>query len=213
MRNRIIRWLVAVLVVSGPWFPTPATASAKLDVIPVTQARIDINSLAPMEKVPDYDVAVLQPLHQAEARQAAIEAAQAVLDAKIALEAQLAREAANVAATASAAIAAQPAPATSANGNDYAFGNCTSYVASRTAVPMSMGDATNWDRGLLAAGWHYGLAPGSIGVSHAGYAGHVVIVESVLLGVATISEMNGEAGFNRVDTRVALPGEFTYLSR
>lgn len=92
--------------------------------------------------------------------------------------------------------------------NDYAFGNCTIYVASRLPVPNSMGNANQWDNRLGA-----NAVPkvGSIAQTDAGWAGHVAIVEAVYdNGTILISEMN-VAGFNVISTRVVGVGEFRYL--
>lgn len=156
-----------------------------------------LDFVAPLAQ-PNYDQAVLVPLHTAEAAAAAQAAAEALAAQQAAAAAEAARQ---------ALIASQ-----TIYGNNYDFGQCTYYVAGRVSVPASMGNATNWEYGLLNAGWHYGLAAGSVGVSHNGWAGHVVYVESVTNGVITISEMNA-VGFDRVDTRIASPNEFIWLSR
>lgn len=150
---------------------------------------------------------MLEALHAAEAITAAKAAAVA---AEAATQAQIASEQ----PTAILATAGGNSSTTTSRSfsNNYDFGSCAYYVASRVRVPDSMGNATNWEAGLLLAGWHYGLQAGSIGVSHIGLLGHVVYVESVTNGVPTISEMNAGAGFDRVDTRVAGANEFIWLA-
>lgn len=75
--------------------------------------------------------------------------------------------------------------------NNYSFLQCTWYVASRISVPEYMGNATNWSWGLTSAGWRTGEPRrGAIGVSHLGYAGHVVLVEGVDGNTVHISEYN-----------------------
>lgn len=75
--------------------------------------------------------------------------------------------------------------------NSYSFGQCTYYVSSRISVPEYMGNATYWSWGLNASGWRSGEPRrGAIGVSHLGWAGHVVIAEQVDGDNVYISEMN-----------------------
>lgn len=97
-------------------------------------------------------------------------------------------------------------------GNNYSYGYCTYYVASRRAVPQRMGDATNWEAGLRAAGWTISYTPvaGAIGISHVGVSGHVVIVEQVVGNQVLISEMNGTGGWNVVSQRLTNSSEFVY---
>lgn len=176
---------------------------------------VTLDLVAP-QKHPNFDKEVLEPLRKAQAEKAAE-------DARKVEEARLAQEAADLALRESAQSAQGAEPGqvwtsstvrvTVSNGNNYTPGQCTWYVASRRSVPLSMGNATNWEYGLLNAGWHITApVPGAIGVSHAGYAGHVVIVESVSGGVVTISEMNGAGGPYSTDTRQASAGEFVYLN-
>lgn len=136
---------------------------------------------------------------QAEAAEKARVAAEAAEKARVAAE-QAAREA-----------QAARVRAFATYGNNYTPGQCTWYVASRINVPQSMGNATSWSYGLSAAGWRSGgPIVGAIGVSHAGYAGHVVIVEAVEGGNVLISEMNGPSGPFVVDTRLAPISDFEY---
>lgn len=119
---------------------------------------------------PDFDRDVIIPLQKArdEAAAAAEAAAQADLQAT--------------------ANRMQP-PGT--YGNGYAWHQCTWYVASRIPLPAWMGNATNWSYALSAAGWRSGPPRrGAVGVSHAGWAGHVVVVEGVVGDYVHISEYN-----------------------
>lgn len=76
-------------------------------------------------------------------------------------------------------------------GNTYSYRQCTWYVASRLDVPSYMGNATNWSYGLANAGWRSGgPRRGAVGVSHAGWAGHVVVAEQVSGDSVLISEYN-----------------------
>lgn len=195
------------VLVATLFFTASATAQPSQiapDTSPAVARSLVTSSFVPPLVTPDYDKDYLDPLHAAQAALAVQEAA------KVAEDAQLAREAAQAAYVAPAATVTQPAQA-GPLGNLYDYGACTWFVASRVAVPATMGNATNWESGLLGAGWHYGLAAGSIGVSHAGLYGHVVLAESVVAGVVTISEMNAGAGWGRVDTRIALASEFIWL--
>lgn len=199
--------LAATLLFSATAAAHPSSIAQ--DTPQTTTRSIALDQFVLSSSPPDFDREVLIPLHEAQAKKA-------VADAEAAKQAQIAEDARIAAQTAQRAqiISQQVSQASiGAIGNLYTPGQCTWYVASRVGVPSTMGNATNWESGLLAAGWHYGLGGGSIGVSHAGYTGHVVYVESVVLGVVTISEMNATNGPFGVDTRVALPGEFVWLAK
>lgn len=182
----------------------PSFSYAQANPKPTPVLALDIQELVPPTQKPD-ERPMLEALHAAQATLAAQEAK------KVAEEAQLAQEAARVAYVAPVATFDQPAQV-GPLGNLYTPGQCTAYVASRVAVPSTMGNATNWEAGLLNAGWHYGLRAGSIGVSHVGVNGHVVYVESVVGPLITISEMNALYGPFGVDTRIALASEFIWLA-
>lgn len=98
-------------------------------------------------------------------------------------------------------------------GNGYAYGYCTWYVASRRSVPAYWGDAVNWYYNAQASGFSVGSTPvaGAIAWTPAGYYGHVAIVEGVSGGMVTISEMNGPAGWGRVDSRTVPASDFRYI--
>jgi surface antigen/LysM repeat protein len=98
-------------------------------------------------------------------------------------------------------------------GNGYAYGYCTWYVASRRSVPAYWGDAVNWYYNAQASGFRVGSVPvvGAIAWTPAGYYGHVAIVDGVSGGMVTISEMNGPAGWGRVDTRTVSASDFRYI--
>lgn len=104
-------------------------------------------------------------------------------------------------------------PVTSNLPNLYAWGNCTAYVASRLPVPSDWGNAYTWGTRAAAQGYEVSAVPrvGSIAWSVSdSYLGHVALVESVVGGVVTVSEMNFN-GLGVVDTRIANPGEFRYI--
>lgn len=98
-------------------------------------------------------------------------------------------------------------------GNGYAYGYCTWYVASRRSVPAYWGDAVNWYYNAQASGFSVGSVPvvGAIAWTPAGYYGHVAIVDGVSGGMVTISEMNGPAGWGRVDSRTVSASDFRYI--
>lgn len=96
-------------------------------------------------------------------------------------------------------------------GNNYAWGNCTSYVASRIAVPGSMGNAANWLNALLASGWRGGEARrGAIAHTYAGPMGHVAVVEAVQGDMVLVSEMNYN-GLGLVDFRWTPISDWNYI--
>lgn len=95
--------------------------------------------------------------------------------------------------------------------NDYAWGNCTWYVASRLPVPNSMGNANNWAYSASMSGLNVSNTPrvGAIAqTSGDSWLGHVAIVESINDdGTFVVSEMN-YAGLGIVDTRTTSTDEF-----
>lgn len=101
-----------------------------------------------------------------------------------------------------------------ADGNLYAPGNCTWYVKSlRPDIGNHWGDAHSWYASAAADGYKEGTVAkkGAIGVSFAGYLGHVVYVNSWNGdGTITISEMN-YAGLYSTRTRLANEGDFVYI--
>jgi surface antigen len=104
---------------------------------------------------------------------------------------------------------------TDASGNNYAPGYCTFYAKSRRPdLPNSLGHANTWYVRAASMGWNVGDTPkkGAVGVSTAGYYGHVVYVEGVSLDgqIARISEMN-YAGLGIVSSRTVNANEFKYI--
>lgn len=127
--------------------------------------------------------------------------------------AQAAKDAADAIERAKQAYVAPQAVAAGPIGNNYDYGSCAYYVASRIAVPTSMGNANNWDAGLLSAGWHQGLpVVGAIAQTDVGYYGHVAIVTAIGIGVVQITEMNA-AGWNMVDSRWVALTDFKYFTK
>ena len=94
--------------------------------------------------------------------------------------------------------------------NGYAFGYCTYWVASKRYVPISWGNAASWYYAARASGYAVGSSPavGAIAWTPAGYYGHVAYVESVSGGMVTVSEMNYNGGWDRVDYRTVPAGDF-----
>lgn len=99
------------------------------------------------------------------------------------------------------------------NGNGYAFGYCTFYVASRRGVPSNWGNANSWYYNAQASGFSVGSTPvpGAIAWTGAGYYGHVAYVEGVSGGMVTVSEMNFNGGWNRVSSRTVPASTFRYI--
>jgi surface antigen len=97
--------------------------------------------------------------------------------------------------------------------NSYDYGYCTYYVATRRSVPGDWGNAAEWYYAAQASGFSVGSVPepGAIAWTGAGYDGHVAYVESVSGNNVTISEMNGTAGWGRVDTRTVSASSFRYI--
>lgn len=88
-----------------------------------------------------------------------------------------------------------------AEGNHFAYGYCTYYVASRRQIPW-FGNAGTWLAGAIKYGFASGRVPkvGAIIVTSESRWGHVGIVEAVDGGQITISEMNYR-GWAKVTTR------------
>lgn len=91
--------------------------------------------------------------------------------------------------------------------NGYSYGYCTWYAANRSrqlgmTIPRNWGNANRWDEGARASGFTVSSAPkvGAIAQSDAGYYGHVGVVEEIKGDQVRISDMNGRAGWGRVDT-------------
>ncbi|HUC86834.1 MAG TPA: LysM peptidoglycan-binding domain-containing protein [Candidatus Saccharimonadales bacterium] len=97
--------------------------------------------------------------------------------------------------------------------NSYAKGYCTWYVATKRTVPNDWGNAINWYGAAQASGYSVGTVPrpGAIAWSGVGYYGHVAYVESVSGSNVTISEMNWNGGWDKVDFRTVPASTFRYI--
>jgi len=97
------------------------------------------------------------------------------------------------------------------NGNNYAYGYCTWYVANRRYMPNSLGNANQWPYNAPRAGMNVGNSPvaGSAGVQRGG--NHVVFIERVEGGTVFYTEMNGPAGWGRVNAGSAPASRFIYV--
>ena len=87
--------------------------------------------------------------------------------------------------------------------NNFPYGWCTWYVASRRYVPWN-GNAGDWYFNAQAMGYAVGSQPqvGAIVVTNESWWGHVAVVEAVYGSSFLISEMNGVAGWGQVGYRV-----------
>jgi surface antigen len=96
-------------------------------------------------------------------------------------------------------------------GNNYSYGYCTWYVANRRYVASSLGNASQWPYNAPRAGMTVGNSPvaGSAGVTKSG--NHVVYIERVEGGTVYYSEMNGPAGWGRVNSGSAPASNFRYV--
>lgn len=152
--------------------------------------------------LPSYDTAVLDPLHAAQKAEADA-AAKAATDAAQAAATEAANEVQQQATVVSITVS---------DGNDYDWGNCTWYVASRRSVPSDWGNANQWAYRAGLAGWTVSTNPriGAIAQTSAGYFGHVAYVEAIGNGTVTVSEMN-VMGLDVVDTQTYPVGQFLYL--
>ena len=121
---------------------------------------------------------------------------------------------ARVAATATSSAKSGPAISYSLRasaGNNYSYGYCTWYVANRRYVASSLGNASQWPYNAPRAGMTVGNNPvaGSAGVTKSG--NHVVYIERVDGGTVYYSEMNGPAGWGRVNSGSAPASNFRYV--
>jgi surface antigen len=121
---------------------------------------------------------------------------------------------ARVAATATSSAKSGPAISYSLRasaGNNYSYGYCTWYVANRRYVASSLGNASQWPYNAPRAGMTVGNSPvaGSAGVTKSG--NHVVYIERVEGGTVYYSEMNGPAGWGRVNSGSAPASNFRYV--
>lgn len=103
----------------------------------------------------------------------------------------------------------------SSAGNSYALGNCTWYVKQmRPDLGNFYGNAGNWIGSANSDGFATGSKPKvhAVGVTTAGWAGHVVYVERVSLDGSTvsISEMN-YGGLYQMNWRTVPASEFRYI--
>lgn len=127
-------------------------------------------------------------------------------------------------AVAKPAAAAPAAPASSASSkavsvvrgstsNSYALGYCTWYVATRRSIPGWWGNANAWYGNAQISGYSVGSTPrvGAIAWTGAGYYGHVAYVEAVNGSTVTVSEMNWNGNWDRVDFRTASASSFRYI--
>jgi surface antigen len=98
-------------------------------------------------------------------------------------------------------------------GNSYAFGYCTWYVATKRSIPGWWGNAIDWYSNAQISGYSVGTVPrvGAIAWSGAGYYGHVAYVEAVNGDNVTVSEMNWDGGWDRVDFRTTSASSFRYI--
>lgn len=96
-------------------------------------------------------------------------------------------------------------------GNNYSYGYCTWYVANRRYVASSLGNASQWPYNAPRAGMTVGNNPvaGSAGVARSG--NHVVYIERVEGGTVYYTEMNGPAGWGRVNSGSAPASNFIYV--
>lgn len=187
--------------------------SALADSAPPTRAQVlNIEKIvhpAPTPSKSEQYELMLQKLHAAEAEDARIAAEKAAQEAAAKAAAEAAAEAQRQADEAARAKLA----AAVSYGNNYAYGFCTWYVASRRSVPSNWGNANTWLANAQADGWSTGSVPkpGAIAQTTAGAMGHVAIVEAVYDSTILISEMNFDGGVGVVHQRVVPSYSFSYI--
>lgn len=110
------------------------------------------------------------------------------------------------------APAPPPLVTTPTYANDYAWGNCTAFVASVVQVPDNLGNANTWAAMASQDGYTVSPTPkvGSVAQTSAGYEGHVALVEDVQGSQVLIKEANVQ-GLGVVDERWVDSGQFRYI--
>lgn len=171
--------------------PDIAQASSQKPLNSVSNIEALIQ-LVEMPQPKNYDKEILEPLREAQAKQAAEEA-------------ERARQEEEGRTVWLKSIAVRPQP-TGTYYNSYYWHQCTWYVASRLNLPSSLGNAREWLYNLPRNGFQSGPpVPGAIGVTQQGYYGHVVLAEQVDGASVLISEYNyipysyGERWVRRTD--------------
>lgn len=102
----------------------------------------------------------------------------------------------------------------SSSGNTYSGGSCVWGVKQwKPEVSNSWGNANKWRDRARADGWTISSTPvvGAVAWTGRGSHGHVALVVAVSGDTVTIKEMNYRWVAYEVRTRVAKPGEFTYI--
>ncbi|HVQ43529.1 MAG TPA: CHAP domain-containing protein [Candidatus Saccharimonadia bacterium] len=98
--------------------------------------------------------------------------------------------------------------------NNYARGQCTSYVAGRRQIPPNWGNAVSWYYHAISSKWSVGTVPAvaAIAWTSQGRYGHVALVEQVSADAKSvyISEMNYR-GVGVKSFRWAAAREFKYI--
>jgi surface antigen len=97
------------------------------------------------------------------------------------------------------------------SGNTYYNGYCTWYAKNRRPdLPNMLGNGGQWTANAAARGYATGSAPRAGAIAES--PGHVAYVESVNPnGTMVISEMNGPAGFGKVDSRTVPSSGYSYI--
>jgi surface antigen len=147
--------------------------------------------LATLKYVNDLEnIDVIKPGQQLKVPPAGYEISASLIAAKE--KQKLQKQLASASKTLSSSSAKTISHPTGSKYNGYPYGYCTYYVATRRAMPTSMGNAKYWLSSASRAGMATGYSPaaGAIVVTSESWAGHVAYVESVSNGYITIAEMN-----------------------
>lgn len=101
----------------------------------------------------------------------------------------------------------------SAQADQYAWGNCTYFVASMfDDVPAGLGNADQWAKNAKARGFIVSKIPKlySVAQTDMGYYGHVAIVIAIGTDQVELKEMNVE-GLNVISTRWVPTNDYNYI--
>jgi len=96
--------------------------------------------------------------------------------------------------------------------NDYDYGNCTQFVASKLAIPDTWGNAIDWLANARQQGYITSTVPriNSVAWFPGSGWGHVALVTAIGPEGVTIEEMNVR-GLAVIDSRTIAPQEALYI--
>lgn len=202
MKNKIIVYVISVVLLLATFnIPVKAIAAGGGQTIAplVLSPKVELTkSLDPIKVITPPKPDLSSSLKPTQAARQAIEEAAAQAEAK------------RIQDERNAEIARQKAIIYS---NDYDYGQCTWYVATKRSVPGNWGNAGQWLWHAQNLGWPTGATPqlNAIATTSNGFFGHVAFVIGVGQGTVTVSEMNSLSGWDRIDIQTYPASYFYYI--